>query len=272
MCHLPFKHRQNSNWPSTNSIPLTSDKPGFWLDWGRLHAFAPRWAFDRTEPETAQPGVWKRHVGPQPAHHYLLTASHIHSAKGIQELQSSTKPRFIQSWRLESMWVCCKSAPVSMCGDRKRCWKTLLRLGAVCGCVFVSWVELQLECREEWHITSFTPVPSHDTLRWHALPARLMAINFFSASNKNVRMFESKKTLCLNITMTPLVLVWSNGHQWWSLEPHEWKLTSLNVHLHVFFRRFIGLLVKDTQLEPINQGFFVEKTLLCCAAAVWLKN
>lgn len=60
--------------------------------------------------------------------------------------------------------------------------------------------------------------------------------------------------------MTPLVLVWSNGHQRWSLEPHEWKLTNLNVHSHVFFRHFIGLLVKATQLEPINQGFFVEKT------------
>lgn len=133
---LHFKHRQHSNFQQNiyESDSITSHIPGFFLLGGWLHALAPRWALGRTKPETVQPGAWKLHVGPEPAQQYLLSASHIHSAKRIQELQSGTKPSFIQSCRLDTMWVWCvnlSAAPVTLSGDRKRCCKTSLRLGAV---------------------------------------------------------------------------------------------------------------------------------------------
>lgn len=85
-------HKQRSNFDqntwscwSSSEAPVAAHVPGFFPVEGRLHALAPQRALDRTEPQPAQPGVWKLHVGPEPAHLYLLSASHIHLAKGIQE-------------------------------------------------------------------------------------------------------------------------------------------------------------------------------------------
>lgn len=149
---------------SCSSSSFSSHLPGFFLVGGWLQMSVPRWALCWTEPETIQPGAGKLHGWLEPPHHYLLSASHIHKAKGIQELQFSTKPSFIQSWWSDSMWVCCKSV---RCSSFSVWWQEVMSevfTGAwgMSG-VFVSWVELELECGMDWRLqinTSFTPVPS----------------------------------------------------------------------------------------------------------------
>ena len=133
---------------------ISSHIPVFFLSGTRFNAPNPHWAEGRTEPETVQPGAWKLHGGPETAHQYLLSASHINNAKEIQELQSSTKPSLIQSCWLATMWVQCKSDRCSkfsvlfwVC-----CCKTALRLWAVWR-VIVSRVELDQECRREWQLS-----------------------------------------------------------------------------------------------------------------------
>lgn len=86
-------------------------------------------------------------------------------------LKESRNYALVQNLALSSPsgWTPCEcdvnlsTAPVSLYGDRKWCWKTLL-----CRCVFVSWVEL--EWKRVWrlpdpqHIIHTCPLPHHSEM------------------------------------------------------------------------------------------------------------
>lgn len=110
---------------------FTSDKPDFFQKQGALQMFVLGRSLGRTEPETAQPAVG--HRGPQPVHHnHLLSASHIHGATALQELESSTGARSTRLWRSENTQGCCSDlcAPAGSDATNSACR------------------ELRLECRE----------------------------------------------------------------------------------------------------------------------------
>lgn len=114
-------------------LPFSSHIPGFFLVGRWLHAFAPCWALDRTEPETVQPVALKRHGGLNSAYHYLLTASHIHNVKREFRNYGPAQNLALSSpggWTPCECVVNLPAAPDPLCSDRKWC-RTLLRLGAV---------------------------------------------------------------------------------------------------------------------------------------------
>lgn len=118
-------------WQFTDYI-LTWDKPGLFLDRGRLESLAPHNVF--SEPEAAQLVVREQHAGPRPAaDHHLLSASHnIHGAsEGIQELQSGHKTLLYLALALTNYVSPSVSLLQFLCAaDRKWCQEISLRLGA----------------------------------------------------------------------------------------------------------------------------------------------
>lgn len=204
-------HKQRSNFDqntwscwSSSEAPVAAHVPGFFPVEGRLHALAPQRALDRTEPQPAQPGVWKLHVGPEPAHLYLLSASHIHLAKGIQESLSGNLA--LSSLREVSTPCGCdanlSTAPTFPVwwqeGMLRACW-----CSGLCG-VCVSWVEPGWNAGgsdDSLYInTYFTPVHSLATPRGHALPACLHA--WWPSTSSQAQTIESV-TCCYTFTIPP---------------------------------------------------------------------
>lgn len=86
-------------------------------------------ALGGTEPETAQPAV--HHGGPQPAHHrHLVSASHVHRATALRELDSGAGAVPLRSSGVQNRRV--RLLLWSVCAYRKWCCE-LLALGAAAG-------------------------------------------------------------------------------------------------------------------------------------------